>query len=195
VVIVGGMGSIPGAAIGALIIGLAEQIGLVYAPTYSVVFTFLIMAVVLAFRPQGLWGRAVDGHGADRSTPPAAASEPDAGSSASPGWWALAFVLLIMPAFANNFWLFQVFGWTFILGHDRAQPDVPRRLWRHGQPDPDDGRGAGRLHGRDPRHLGRDQISLGLPWWLYIPVAILIAAPSPRWSARSRCGPRASTRS
>ncbi len=56
VVIVGGMGSIPGAAIGALIIGLAEQIGLVYAPTYSVVFTFLIMAVVLAFRPQGLLG-------------------------------------------------------------------------------------------------------------------------------------------
>jgi branched-chain amino acid transport system permease protein len=56
VVIVGGMGSIPGAALGALIIGLVEQIGLVYAPTYSVVFTFLIMAAVLAFRPQGLLG-------------------------------------------------------------------------------------------------------------------------------------------
>lgn len=56
VVIVGGMGSIPGAALGALIIGLAEQIGIVYAPTYSVVFTFLIMVVVLAFRPQGLLG-------------------------------------------------------------------------------------------------------------------------------------------
>nr|WP_244577860.1 branched-chain amino acid ABC transporter permease [Hoeflea halophila] len=56
VVIVGGMGSIPGAAIGAAVIGLSEQIGLVYAPTYSVVFTFLIMAAVLAFRPQGLLG-------------------------------------------------------------------------------------------------------------------------------------------
>ena len=56
VVIVGGMGSIPGAAIGALVIGLSEQLGLVYAPTYSVVFTFLIMAGVLAFRPQGLLG-------------------------------------------------------------------------------------------------------------------------------------------
>lgn len=56
VVIVGGMGSIPGAAIGAVVIGLSEQMGLVYAPTYSVVFTFLIMAVVLAFRPQGLLG-------------------------------------------------------------------------------------------------------------------------------------------
>ena len=57
VVIVGGMGSIPGAALGAVIIGLAEQIGSVYAPTYAVVFTFLIMVLVLAFRPQGLLAR------------------------------------------------------------------------------------------------------------------------------------------
>jgi len=54
VVIVGGMGSIPGAALGALLIGLAEQFGSVYAPTYAIVFTFLIMVLVLAFRPQGL---------------------------------------------------------------------------------------------------------------------------------------------
>jgi len=58
VVIVGGMGSITGAAIGAVIIGLAEQFGSVYFPTYAVVLTFLIMVVVLAFRPQGLMGRA-----------------------------------------------------------------------------------------------------------------------------------------
>lgn len=58
VVIVGGMGSIPGAALGALLIGLAEQFGSVYFPTYAVVLTFLIMVVVLAFRPHGLMGRA-----------------------------------------------------------------------------------------------------------------------------------------
>lgn len=57
VVIVGGMGSILGAALGAVLIGLAEQLGSVYAPTYSVVLTFMIMALVLAFRPQGLLGR------------------------------------------------------------------------------------------------------------------------------------------
>ena len=57
VVIVGGMGSIPGAALGALLIGLAEQFGSVYFPTYAVVLTFLIMVVVLAFRPQGLMGQ------------------------------------------------------------------------------------------------------------------------------------------
>src|SRR5262249_51342505 len=45
VVIVGGMGSVVGAAIGAILIGVAEQFGLAYAPTYSVVFTFVIMAL------------------------------------------------------------------------------------------------------------------------------------------------------
>ncbi|TAI62117.1 branched-chain amino acid ABC transporter permease [Bradyrhizobium sp. Leo170] len=57
VVIVGGMGSIPGAALGAVIIGLAEQLGSVYIPTYAIVVTFLIMVVVLALRPQGLLAR------------------------------------------------------------------------------------------------------------------------------------------
>ena len=57
VVIVGGMGSVVGAAVGAILIGVAEQFGLAYAPTYSVVFTFVIMALVLAFRPHGLLGR------------------------------------------------------------------------------------------------------------------------------------------
>jgi len=58
VVIVGGMGSVVGAAIGALLIGLAEQFGLAYAPTYSVVFTFVIMVVALAFKPRGLMGKS-----------------------------------------------------------------------------------------------------------------------------------------
>lgn len=56
VVIVGGLGSVSGAAIGALLIGLAEQFGLAYFPTYGVVLTFLIMVFVLALRPQGIMG-------------------------------------------------------------------------------------------------------------------------------------------
>ena len=57
IVVLGGMGSVVGASIGALLIGLAEQFGLAYAPTYSVVFTFVIMVVALAFRPRGLMGK------------------------------------------------------------------------------------------------------------------------------------------
>ena len=57
VVIVGGMGSVVGAAVGATILGVAETYGLAYAPTYSVVFTFVILVLVLAFRPRGILGR------------------------------------------------------------------------------------------------------------------------------------------
>jgi branched-chain amino acid transport system permease protein len=57
VVIVGGMGSVVGAALGATILGVAETYGLAYAPTYSVVFTFVILALVLAFRPRGILGK------------------------------------------------------------------------------------------------------------------------------------------
>jgi branched-chain amino acid transport system permease protein len=57
VVIVGGMGSVIGAALGAALLGLAETYGLAYAPTYSVVFTFVILVLVLAFRPRGILGR------------------------------------------------------------------------------------------------------------------------------------------
>jgi branched-chain amino acid transport system permease protein len=56
VVIVGGIGSITGAAVGALLIGLAETFGLAYTPTYGVVFTFVLLVVALAFRPDGLMG-------------------------------------------------------------------------------------------------------------------------------------------
>lgn len=56
VVIVGGIGSISGAAVGALLIGLAETFGLAYTPTYGVVFTFVLLVVALAFKPEGLMG-------------------------------------------------------------------------------------------------------------------------------------------
>lgn len=57
VVIVGGMGSIAGAAVGAVLVGLISQFGLVFAPSYASVLTFALMVVVLAVRPQGILGR------------------------------------------------------------------------------------------------------------------------------------------
>jgi len=58
VVIVGGMGSVPGAAIGAVLVGLVSQFALVIAPTYALVLTFALMVIVLAIRPQGILGKA-----------------------------------------------------------------------------------------------------------------------------------------
>jgi branched-chain amino acid transport system permease protein len=62
VVIVGGMGSLGGAALGALILGLVEQYSSAYLPNsisnLSALLTFVLLAVILAVRPTGLFGRA-----------------------------------------------------------------------------------------------------------------------------------------
>jgi branched-chain amino acid transport system permease protein len=66
VVIIGGMGSLLGAVAGSLLFGLVSAFSITYLPVagadcctqYSPVLTFVLMALVLAFRPQGLFGRA-----------------------------------------------------------------------------------------------------------------------------------------
>ncbi|TCT09915.1 amino acid/amide ABC transporter membrane protein 2 (HAAT family) [Tepidamorphus gemmatus] len=93
-----------------------------------------------------------------------------------PAWWVVGFVMLLMPAFANSFWLFQVFGWTFILGIialslmflagyggmvSLVQMTVA---------------GVGGYMVAILGPSGVETISLGLAWWLYIPLAIIIAA-------------------
>jgi branched-chain amino acid transport system permease protein len=61
VVIIGGMGSLGGAAIGAILLGLVTNLAAAYLPAdytfYSIIFTFVLLAVVLAVRPLGLFGR------------------------------------------------------------------------------------------------------------------------------------------
>ena len=65
VVIVGGMGSIFGAAAGAILYAFVQNFSATYLPTtgvdcctqYSPIFTFVLIALVLAFRPRGLFGR------------------------------------------------------------------------------------------------------------------------------------------
>jgi branched-chain amino acid transport system permease protein len=57
IVILGGMGSLIGALIGGLIIGVAESLGTVFLPSsMKQVVSFTIMIVILLFRPQGLFG-------------------------------------------------------------------------------------------------------------------------------------------
>jgi branched-chain amino acid transport system permease protein len=61
VVIIGGLGSLLGAAVGSLLYGLVYSFAAVYLPTgytnYAIILTFALLALVLAFRPQGLIGR------------------------------------------------------------------------------------------------------------------------------------------
>lgn len=61
VVIIGGLGSVRGAVAGSLLYGLVTAFAPVYLPSdytyYSIIFTFVLLAIVLAVRPYGLFGR------------------------------------------------------------------------------------------------------------------------------------------
>jgi branched-chain amino acid transport system permease protein len=55
VVVIGGIGSVKGALVGALLIGLADTFGQVYLPQLAGMVVYLLMAAVLVFRPEGLF--------------------------------------------------------------------------------------------------------------------------------------------
>ena len=57
VVIIGGLGSIQGAAVGALIVGLARSFAVHVVPVAELFSIYVVMAVVLMFRPEGLFQR------------------------------------------------------------------------------------------------------------------------------------------
>ena len=59
--VLGGLGSIPGAVLGAFVIGIAEELSLlVLEPTYRSAVGFFAILLVLSFRPQGILGQRLD---------------------------------------------------------------------------------------------------------------------------------------
>ncbi len=102
IVVVGGMGSIPGAFLAAVLIGELNAFGVLIFPQLTLVLMFLVMAVVLVLRPQGLLGRP----GATATTPggpPAPLLRP-AGRPGQLGWALLLATLVTLP------WLHQGYG-------------------------------------------------------------------------------------
>jgi branched-chain amino acid transport system permease protein len=61
-ILLGGMGSVPGAVVGGLILGVTESVSTLFLPTdYRDSIAFMVMVGILLFRPQGLWGQRVRG--------------------------------------------------------------------------------------------------------------------------------------
>lgn len=56
VVVIGGMGSFPGAFVGALILGLLGSFGATWAPNVQMALPYILLAVILLTRPRGLFG-------------------------------------------------------------------------------------------------------------------------------------------
>jgi branched-subunit amino acid ABC-type transport system permease component len=61
VVVIGGLGSMAGTALGAIIFGLLRSFGILFVPQFETLFIFILMAIVLVIRPQGLLGKHVTG--------------------------------------------------------------------------------------------------------------------------------------
>jgi len=58
IVITGGLGSMPGAVLGGVLIGLTEAMaGLFFTPSAKSMFSFGLLVLVLLFRPQGILGK------------------------------------------------------------------------------------------------------------------------------------------
>jgi len=56
--VVGGLGSIPGAVVGALVVGVGEELSLlVLSPAYRTAVGFIAILIVLTFRPRGILGQ------------------------------------------------------------------------------------------------------------------------------------------
>ena len=104
VVVVGGMGSIPGAFLAAVLISELTAFGILIIPQSTLVLMFLVMAIVLIARPWGLLGKpeAPGQHG--QVGPPEAPIRPASGRLRALA--AVAFcVLLVLPAVVEDFTL------------------------------------------------------------------------------------------
>ncbi|WP_372675106.1 ABC transporter permease [Aquicoccus sp.] len=100
VVVIGGMGSVSGAFVAAVLISVLNAFAVLVYPQISIVLPFVVMAVVLIVRPYGLFGKEGSGHGAP--------TEPEQplrlmSSRATLVLMALVFALAASPLVASDF--------------------------------------------------------------------------------------------
>ena len=101
VVVVGGLGSVGGAYLASLLIGLLQAFGVVLIPKATLVLVFVVMAVVLVLRPNGLLGRAA---GAAHDSRPAALIRPPS-PRVKLAWSALVLAGLAAPLVVGPYML------------------------------------------------------------------------------------------
>ena len=104
VVVVGGMGSIAGAFLAAVLISELGAFGILLIPQSTLVLMFVVMAVVLVFRPWGLLGRPETPGQHGQAGPPDPPLRPPPPRLRAAGLLLLAAVLAL-PAFADDFTL------------------------------------------------------------------------------------------
>lgn len=56
IIVLGGMGSLPGAIVGSIMLGITEAAGNTYAPQWTILFFYAVIMLVLLFKPEGILG-------------------------------------------------------------------------------------------------------------------------------------------
>ncbi|MGL5114979.1 MAG: ABC transporter permease [Beijerinckiaceae bacterium] len=107
VVVVGGLGSITGAYLAAVLIGLVHAFGIVIFPKITLVLAFLVMAAVLIVKPYGLLGKKPSGVAARGQTIPEPLLTPADTATKQLGAVALA-ALVLLPLTLGDYWLSQL---------------------------------------------------------------------------------------
>lgn len=102
VVVVGGMGSVTGAYLAALLIGMLHSFGILIVPKITLVLMSLVMAIVLVFRPYGLLGKP---EGEQRKGTLAADTPIRSGSILFNLFWLFVFVALALVPLAGGAYL------------------------------------------------------------------------------------------
>ncbi len=102
VTVIGGMGSVPGAFLAAVLIGQLQAFGVLIFPKITLVLVFLLMAVVLVVKPWGLLGRPETAAG--RATLPEGILDPRRFAKAELALLALAIgAMLALPVFGDAY--------------------------------------------------------------------------------------------
>lgn len=102
VVVIGGMGSVPGSLLSALLIGELQAFGVLRLPRLTLMLVFVLMALVLVVRPGGLVGHPLP---LVPVASGAAAPAPGRGQLVGLGWGLVGIGLLLVPALVGPFGL------------------------------------------------------------------------------------------
>jgi branched-subunit amino acid ABC-type transport system permease component len=57
ITVIGGLGNLKGAFVGALIVGILTSFGILLFPVFELFIIFVVMAIVLMVKPEGLFGK------------------------------------------------------------------------------------------------------------------------------------------
>lgn len=98
ITVIGGMGSVVGAYLAAMLVGVLQVMGVIAFPKMSLVLLFVIMTAVLAVRPNGLLGRPIPPHGAQHV---AVLSRPTRWPPVAVA--GVILVLVLLPLFVDSF--------------------------------------------------------------------------------------------